>query len=60
MPYANSIRLKSDFAAAHINLGRALKDSGQHGQAVEQWLVLVKNLSAVNVELGGAQGHCIA
>ncbi len=55
-----SVRLKPDFELVHINLGRALKDSGRHGEAVEQWLVLVKMLSAVNVELGDAQGHRIA
>lgn len=44
------IRIKSDFAQAYINLGRALEDSGQTGQAVGQWLALVNNLSAVNGE----------
>jgi predicted O-linked N-acetylglucosamine transferase (SPINDLY family) len=43
-----SIRLKPDFYLASINLGRALEDGGQTGQAVEQWLALVKDLSAVN------------
>jgi len=44
------IRMKSDFAPAYINLGRALEDSGQTGPAVGQWLALVNNLGAVNGE----------
>jgi len=31
------IRIDPNFAPAHINLGRALEDSGQIGAAVEQW-----------------------
>ena len=42
------IRLKPDFHASYINLGRALEDSGQGGHAVAQWLALVNNLAAVN------------
>jgi len=41
-------RLKPDFQPSHINLGRALEDSGQNGQAVAQWMALVNNLSTVN------------
>jgi predicted O-linked N-acetylglucosamine transferase (SPINDLY family) len=44
------IRLKPDFQPAYINLGRTLEDNGQHSQAVEQWLVLVNNLTAINGE----------
>lgn len=43
-------RLKPDFQPSYINLGRALEDSGQTGQAVTQWLALVNNLSAINGE----------
>jgi predicted O-linked N-acetylglucosamine transferase (SPINDLY family) len=42
------VRLKPDFHASYINLGRALEDSGQGGQAVAQWLALVNNLPSVN------------
>lgn len=45
-----SIRQKPDFYPPYINLGRALEDSGQGGQAVGQWLALVNNLPAVNGE----------
>lgn len=44
------LRIKPDFGPAHINLGRALEDSGQAGTAVAQWLTLVNNLSAVTGE----------
>jgi predicted O-linked N-acetylglucosamine transferase (SPINDLY family) len=43
-----SIRLKSDFYAPYINLGRALEDSGQLGMAVSEWLALVNSLPTVN------------
>ena len=43
-------RLKPDFQPAHINLGRALEDAGQTGQAVSQWLTLCNNLALVNGE----------
>src|SRR5450631_1782257 len=46
--FRESIRLKPDFHQPYINLGRALEDSGQAGQAVSQWLALVNNLAAVN------------
>jgi predicted O-linked N-acetylglucosamine transferase (SPINDLY family) len=42
------IRLKPDFQPPYINLGRALEDSGQNGQAVTEWLALVNQLSVVN------------
>jgi predicted O-linked N-acetylglucosamine transferase (SPINDLY family) len=45
------IRLKPDFYPPYINLGRALEDAGQNGQAVGQWLALVNNLSAVTGEV---------
>jgi len=41
-------RLKPEFQPSYINLGRALEDSGQTGQAVAQWMALVNNLSVVN------------
>lgn len=44
------IRLKPDFYAAYINLGRALENYGQNAQAVGQWLTLVNNLSAITGE----------
>jgi predicted O-linked N-acetylglucosamine transferase (SPINDLY family) len=44
------IRIKRDFYPAYINLGRALEDSGEIGQAVMEWMGLVENLSAVNGE----------
>ncbi len=40
-------RLKPDFQPSYINLGRALEDAGQNGQAVTQWLALVNLLSNV-------------
>jgi predicted O-linked N-acetylglucosamine transferase (SPINDLY family) len=46
--FRESIRLKPDFHQPYINLGRALEDSGQAGQAVSQWLALVNNLAAIN------------
>jgi len=42
------VRLKPDFHQAYINLGRALEDCGQTGQAVGQWLAMVNSLAAVN------------
>jgi predicted O-linked N-acetylglucosamine transferase (SPINDLY family) len=44
------IRLKPDFYASYINLGRLFEDSGQPGAAVTQWLKLVQNLAVVNGE----------
>ena len=44
------IRLKPDFYAAYINLGRVLEHSGQNAQAVVQWLTLVNNFSAITGE----------
>lgn len=52
--FRECIRLKADFCPPYINLGRALEDIGQSGQAVTQWLALVNNLSAVN---GDAVAH---
>ncbi len=46
--FRESIRLKPDFSPPYINLGRAIEDTGQIGDAVTQWLALVNNLSAVN------------
>lgn len=37
-----SLKVQPDFGPAHINLGRALEDSGLVGRAVEQWQVLSK------------------
>ena len=44
------VRLKPDFYASYINLGRLFEDSGQPGAAVSQWLKLVQNLAVVNGE----------
>src|SRR6185312_2639055 len=44
------IRLKPDFHAAHINLGRALEDVGQTGDAVGQWIALTNSLSVISGE----------
>lgn len=46
--FREAIHLKPDFYQSYINLGRALEDSGQGGQAVAQWLTLVNNLAAIN------------
>src|SRR4051812_48110354 len=44
-------RIKLDFQPAYVNLGRALEDIGQIGQAVTQWLTLCNtNLALVNGE----------
>ena len=48
------VRMKPDFHASYINLGRVFEDSGQGGQAVAQWLALANNLPAVN---GDAVAH---
>lgn len=46
-----SLRLKPDFHAAYINLGRALEDAGQIGEAVKQWLALNDQLSVIKGEV---------
>jgi predicted O-linked N-acetylglucosamine transferase (SPINDLY family) len=43
-----SLRVKPDFYAAYINLGRLLEDTGQKGEAVSEWLGLVKRLAEIN------------
>jgi predicted O-linked N-acetylglucosamine transferase (SPINDLY family) len=43
-------RQKPDFQPAYINLGRALEDIGQIGQAVKQWLALTNHLAQINGE----------
>lgn len=50
------VRIKPDFYAAYINLGRSLEDSGQGGAAVSQWLALCNNLGTIN---GDAVTHKI-
>jgi predicted O-linked N-acetylglucosamine transferase (SPINDLY family) len=45
-----SIRLKPEFSPPYINLGRAYEDSGEAGKAVQQWMTLAANLSAVTGE----------
>jgi predicted O-linked N-acetylglucosamine transferase (SPINDLY family) len=42
------LRIKPDFSAAHINLGRLLEDAGQKGAGVSQWIDLTKRLEIVN------------
>jgi len=48
--YREGIRIKPDFYASYINLGRMLEDTGQGGQAVSKWLELVNALPSVNRE----------
>ena len=43
-----SLRIKADFPAASINLGRLLEDIGQKGEAVTEWLGLVNRLAGIN------------
>jgi predicted O-linked N-acetylglucosamine transferase (SPINDLY family) len=43
-----SLRIKPDFPAAAVNLGRLLEDIGQKGEAVTEWLGLVNRLAGVN------------
>jgi predicted O-linked N-acetylglucosamine transferase (SPINDLY family) len=43
-----NLRVKPDFYAAYINLGRLLEDTGQKGEAVSEWLGLVKRLAEIN------------
>jgi predicted O-linked N-acetylglucosamine transferase (SPINDLY family) len=43
-----SLRIKPDFPAAAINLGRLLEDIGQKGEAVTEWLGLVNRLGGIN------------
>jgi predicted O-linked N-acetylglucosamine transferase (SPINDLY family) len=45
-----SLKLKPDFSPPYINLGRAYEDSGEAGKAVQQWMALAGNLSAVTGE----------
>ena len=52
--FRHSIRLKPDFPPPYINLGRALEDIGQTGQAIGEWMKLINNLAAIN---GDAVGH---
>lgn len=47
-------RLKPDFQPAYVNLGRALEDIGQIGQAVTQWLALC------NTQLPQVNGEAVA
>jgi predicted O-linked N-acetylglucosamine transferase (SPINDLY family) len=42
------IRLKPDFLQPYINLGRLLEDSGLAGNAIGQWLDLVKRMPELN------------
>ena len=48
------IRIDPNFAPAHINLGRALEDSGQIGAAVEQWWKYAEATKQLDAE---AIGH---
>jgi len=48
--YREGIRLRPDFYSSYINLGRVLEDIGLSGDAVSQWLDLVKNLPMVNAD----------
>jgi predicted O-linked N-acetylglucosamine transferase (SPINDLY family) len=48
--FRHAIRRKPDFAQPVINLGRALEDIGQTGQAIGEWMKLINNLAAVNGE----------
>lgn len=43
-----SLRVKPDFYAASINLGRLLEDLGSKAEGVGEWLDLVKRLAGVN------------
>src|SRR6202012_249107 len=43
-----SLRIKPDFPAASINLGRLLEDIGQKGEAVTEWLGMVNRLGGIN------------
>ncbi|MCA3559564.1 MAG: glycosyl transferase [Aestuariivirga sp.] len=43
-----ALKIDPDFHPPYINLGRALEDLGQTGDAVTQWLALVNRLPAVN------------
>ena len=45
--FRESIRLKPEFEPPYINLGRALEDTGQVGQAVAEWMKLINKLSGV-------------
>lgn len=49
-----AIRINPDFHPPYINLGRALEDVGQTGEAVNKWLALSGRLAAVN---GAALRH---
>ena len=48
--FETAIRLKPEFSPPYINLGRAYEDSGEAGKAVQQWMALASNLSAVTGE----------
>ena len=48
--FRHSIRCKPDFAPPYINLGRALEDIGQTGQAIGEWMKLINNLAPVSGE----------
>jgi predicted O-linked N-acetylglucosamine transferase (SPINDLY family) len=52
--FQECVRIKPDFQACYINLGRVFEDSGQPGAAVTQWLKLVQDLSIIN---GESVGH---
>ena len=53
----NALRmcLKHDplFGAAHVNLGRAMEDSGQIHQAIQQWQVYVDATSGISADRAG-------
>jgi predicted O-linked N-acetylglucosamine transferase (SPINDLY family) len=46
--FENAIRIKPDFYPPYINLGRAIEDQGQIGQAALKWMALVDKLAVVN------------
>jgi len=48
--FREGIRLKPDFYSSYVNLGRVLEDVGLSGDAVSQWLTLVKALPMVNAD----------
>lgn len=43
----DALRIDPDFHPSYINLGRALEDLGQTGDAVSHWLALVNRLSGI-------------
>lgn len=46
--FENAIKLNPDFYPPYINLGRAVEDQGQIGQAALKWMSLIDRLAVVN------------